>query len=84
MMELGDVRQRNGGVHRHEVRGDGRPQFVPVLKATLKDKENLAEWRRRSQETVQGSSRFSTLCSTRLAWRPTCFQASTGVPGLQR
>jgi len=26
-----------------------RPQFVPILKATLKDKEIVAEWRRRSQ-----------------------------------
>ena len=25
-----------------------RPQFVPVLKATLKDQEILAEWRRKS------------------------------------
>ena len=25
-----------------------RPQFVPILKATLKDKENPAEWRRKS------------------------------------
>jgi hypothetical protein len=30
-----------------------RPQFVPVLKATLKDKEMLAEWRRKSQAAAQ-------------------------------
>jgi hypothetical protein len=32
-----------------------RPQFVPVLKATLKDKEILAKWRRKSQEAAQAS-----------------------------
>jgi hypothetical protein len=50
MAELGDVSaeelaafvQTNYGV-------TIRPQFVPVLKATLKDKEILAEWRRKSE-----------------------------------
>jgi HEAT repeats/PBS lyase HEAT-like repeat len=39
--ELAAFVQKNYGV-------TVRPQFVPVLKATLKDKENLAGWRRKS------------------------------------
>jgi hypothetical protein len=50
MMEIGDASaeelaafvQKNYGVA-------VRPQFAPVLKATLKDKEILAEWRRKTQ-----------------------------------
>jgi len=33
-----------------------RPQFVPVLKATLKDKENLAERRRKSAAAAKASN----------------------------
>jgi hypothetical protein len=33
-----------------------KPQYVPILKATLKDKENLAEWRRKSQAATLESS----------------------------
>jgi hypothetical protein len=36
-----------------------RPQFVPILKATLKDKEMLAEWRRRSQKVAQADGATS-------------------------
>ncbi len=56
MMELGDApaeeltafMQKNYGV-------TVRPQFIPVLKATLKDKELLAEWRRKSAAAAQAS-----------------------------
>jgi hypothetical protein len=33
-----------------------RPQFVPILKATLMDKEILAEWRRKSQAAAAPAS----------------------------
>ena len=49
MVELGDVSAEELAAFigtRYGV--TVRPQFVPVLKATLKDKEILAEWRRKS------------------------------------
>jgi len=30
-----------------------RPQIIPILKATIKDKENLAKWGRKSQTEGQ-------------------------------
>ena len=54
MMELGDISAEELAAHIGTKYGlTVRPEFVPVLKATLKDKENLAEWRRRSQEAAQ-------------------------------
>jgi hypothetical protein len=53
MMELGDASAEELAAHISTKYGvTVRPQFVPVLKATLKDKENLAEWRRKSQEAA--------------------------------
>jgi hypothetical protein len=53
MAELGDVSADELAVFVQKSHGvTVRPQFVPVLKATLKDKENLAEWRRRAQEAA--------------------------------
>jgi hypothetical protein len=53
MAELGDVSAEELVAHIRTNYGvTVRPQFVPVLKATLKDKENLAEWRRKSQEAA--------------------------------
>ena len=34
-----------------------RPQFVPVLKAMLRDQEILAEWRRKSQQAAAQASK---------------------------
>jgi hypothetical protein len=56
MKELGDApaeelaafMQKNYGV-------SVQPQFVPILKAMLRDKENLAEWRRKSAAAAQAS-----------------------------
>jgi hypothetical protein len=50
LAELGDVSAEELAAFMRKNYGVRvRPQFVPVLKATLKDKENLAEWRRKSQ-----------------------------------
>ena len=46
--ELATFMQKNYGVK-------VRPQIIPILKATLRDKENLAEWRRKSA-AAQASS----------------------------
>jgi hypothetical protein len=48
VQELAAFMQKNYGV-------TVRPQIIPILKATLKDKENLAEWRRKSA-AAQASS----------------------------
>jgi hypothetical protein len=49
MVELGDVSAEELAAFIGTKYGvTVRPQFVPVLKATLKDKEILAEWRRKS------------------------------------
>jgi hypothetical protein len=57
MMELGDVSAEELAAFVRRAYGvTVRPQFVPVLKATLKDKENLAEWRRKSQAAVAQAS----------------------------
>ncbi len=54
MAELGDASAEQLAAHIGTKYGLAvRPQFVPVLKATLKDKENLAEWRRKSQEAAR-------------------------------
>ena len=57
MAELGDVSAEElVAFIRTKYGVTVRPQFVPVLKATLKDKEILAEWRRKSAAAAQGSS----------------------------
>jgi hypothetical protein len=57
MAELGDVSAEELAAFMQRSYGvQVRPQFVPVLKATLKDKENLAEWRRKSQATAQANA----------------------------
>jgi hypothetical protein len=49
LAELGDVSAEELAAHVRTKYGvTVRPQFVPVLKATLKDQEILAEWRRKS------------------------------------
>ena len=56
MEELGDVSAEDLAAFMHKTYGvTVRPQFVPVLKAMLRDQEILAEWRRKSQETAQAS-----------------------------
>ena len=58
LAELGDVSAEELAAHVRTKYGvTVRPQFVPVLKATLKDKENLAEWRRKSQAAAQANGR---------------------------
>jgi len=53
--ELGDVSAEELAVFMQKNYGvKVRPQIIPILKATLKDKENLAEWRRKS--AAQASS----------------------------
>ncbi len=50
MTELGEASSEELAAHIGTKYGvTVRPQFVPVLKATLKDKELLAEWRRKSE-----------------------------------
>jgi hypothetical protein len=54
MMELGDASAEELAAFMQRTYGvTVRPQFVPVLKATLKDQEILAEWRRKSQAAAQ-------------------------------
>ncbi len=56
MAELGDVSAEELAAFVRRAYGvTVRPQFVPVLKATLKDKENLAEWRRKTAAAAQAS-----------------------------
>jgi len=53
MEELGDVSAEELAAHVRTKYGVAvRPQFIPVVKATLKDQEILAEWRRKSQEAA--------------------------------
>ena len=53
MEELGDVSAEELVAFMHKTYGvTVRPQFIPVVKATLKDQEILAEWRRKSQEAA--------------------------------
>ena len=57
MVELGDVPAEELAAFIGTKYGvTVRPQFVPVLKATLKDKEILAEWRRKSQEAAHANA----------------------------
>jgi hypothetical protein len=57
MTELGDASAEELAAHIRARYGvTVRPHFVPVLKATLKDKEILAEWRRRSQGAARANS----------------------------
>ena len=54
MVELGDVSAEELAAFIGTKYGvTVSPQFVPVLKATLKDKEILAEWRRKSQASKE-------------------------------
>ena len=58
MLELGDVSAEELAAYIRTKYGvTVRPQFVPVLKATLKDQELLAEWRRKSQEAAAQTSK---------------------------
>jgi heme exporter protein D len=51
MAELGDESAEELAAFVRKAYGvTVRPQFVPVLKATLQDKEMLAEWRRKAME----------------------------------
>jgi hypothetical protein len=56
MTELGDVSAEELAAHIGAKYGlTVSPQFVPILKATLRDRETLAEWRRRSQEVAMAT-----------------------------
>ena len=53
LADLGNVSAKELAAHRHKTYGvNVRPQFVPILKATLRDQEILAGWRRKSQEAA--------------------------------
>ena len=53
LAELGDVSAEELAAYIRTKYGvTVRPQFVPILKATLRDQEILAEWRRKSQEAA--------------------------------
>ena len=53
LAELGDVSAEELAAYIRTKYGvTVRPQFVPVLKAMLRDQEILAEWRRKSQEAA--------------------------------
>ena len=57
LTELGDVSAEERAAFMQKNHGvTVRPQFVPVLKATLKDKENLAERRRKSAAAAKASN----------------------------
>lgn len=56
LAELGEVPAEELAAHMAAAYGVRvRPQFVPVLKATLRDKEILARWRRKAEEAAQAS-----------------------------
>jgi hypothetical protein len=56
LLELGDAPADELAAFMQRTYGvTVRPQFVPVLKAILKDKEILAERRRESQAAAQAS-----------------------------
>jgi hypothetical protein len=60
MLELGDAPAEELAAYmgaRYGVRV--WPQFIPVLKATLKDKEMLAERRRQAQEATQANDQVA-------------------------
>ena len=53
LAELGDVSAEELAAYIRTKYGvTVRPQFVPILKATLRDQEILAGWRRKSQEAA--------------------------------
>jgi hypothetical protein len=54
MLELGDASAEElAALMQNHYGVKVRPQIIPILKAMLKDKEHLAEWRRKSQEAAQ-------------------------------
>jgi hypothetical protein len=51
LAEIGDASNEAIAGHVLKVHGlDIRPAFVPVLKASVRDKENLEAWKRRAAE----------------------------------
>jgi hypothetical protein len=50
LAELGDVSNEELAAHLQKAYGlSVRPNIIPVLKAAVRDKENLEAWRRRAQ-----------------------------------
>jgi hypothetical protein len=55
LAELGEVPNEELAAHVKKAYSlTVRPNFIPVLRAAVRDKENLEAWRRRAQQTDQG------------------------------
>jgi hypothetical protein len=55
LAELGEVSNEELVAHLRQAYGlTVRPNFLPVLRAAVRDKENLEAWRRRASQTDRG------------------------------
>jgi hypothetical protein len=60
LAEVGEVSHEELAAHVQKAFGISiRPNFVPIVRAAVKDKENLEAWRRRAEEsrTISGPGR---------------------------
>lgn len=54
LAELGEVSNEDLAAHLQKAYSlTVRPNFIPVLRAAVRDKENLEAWRRRAEERAE-------------------------------